>query len=179
MQDQTYFSTYWHGDEFGLVQRARTRAPKWPPLASWLYWRRTSALSFRRSCLDPSNSSASLTRFQIITDFSKNTIQLQITMFFWTQFVGTDTENQRMEIIELKDHPFFVAVQYHPEYLSRPLRPSPPYLGLILAATGKLQSFLAKLKRSLRAEALLKKPLKNFGKESEDFWAEEFFLLLR
>ena len=113
------------------------------PLASWLYWRRTSALSFWRS--GPSNSSASMTRFQIITDFSKNTIQLQITMFFWTQFVGTDTENQRMEIIELKDHPFFVAVQYHPEYLSRPLRPSPPYLGLILAATGKLQSFLAKV----------------------------------
>jgi CTP synthase len=26
-----------------------------------------------------------------------------------------------------------VAVQYHPEYISRPLSPSPPYLGLILA----------------------------------------------
>ena len=50
------------------------------PLASWLYWRRTSALSFWRS--GPSNSSASMTRFQIITDFSKNTIQLQITIFF-------------------------------------------------------------------------------------------------
>jgi CTP synthase len=62
------------------------------------------------------------------------------------QFVGTDTEKQRMEIVELKDHPYFVAVQYHPEYLSRPLRPSPPYLGLVLAATGKLQSFLAKVK---------------------------------
>jgi CTP synthase len=51
---------------------------------------------------------------------------------------------ERMEIIELKDHPFFVAVQYHPEYLSRPMRPSPPYLGLVLAATGKLQPFLSK-----------------------------------
>ncbi len=50
-----------------------------------------------------------------------------------------------MEIIELDDHPFYVAVQYHPEYLSRPLRPSPPYLGLILAATGKLQPFLSKV----------------------------------
>jgi hypothetical protein len=40
---------------------------------------------------------------------------------------------------------YFVAVQYHPEYISRPMRPSPPYLGLILAATGKLQSFLAKV----------------------------------
>ena len=50
-----------------------------------------------------------------------------------------------MEVVELKDHPFFVAVQYHPEYLSRPMRPSPPYLGLVLAATGKLQTFLAKV----------------------------------
>jgi len=62
-----------------------------------------------------------------------------------SQFVGTDVEQQRMEIIELDDHPFYVAVQYHPEYLSRPLRPSPPYLGLILAATGKLQTFITKV----------------------------------
>ena len=49
-----------------------------------------------------------------------------------------------MEIMELKGHPFYVAVQYHPEYLSRPMRPSPPYTGLILAATGKLNAFLEK-----------------------------------
>ena len=46
--------------------------------------------------------------------------------------------------MELKNHPFYAAVQYHPEYLSRPMRPSPPYLGLILAATGKLEAFIAK-----------------------------------
>ena len=46
--------------------------------------------------------------------------------------------------MELKNHPFYAAVQYHPEYLSRPMRPSPPYLGLILAATGKLEAFMAK-----------------------------------
>ena len=48
--------------------------------------------------------------------------------------------------MELSGHPFYVAVQYHPEYVSRPMKPSPPYLGLILAATGKLQSFLSKVK---------------------------------
>ena len=42
------------------------------------------------------------------------------------------------------DHPYYVGVQYHPEYISRPLKPSPPYLGLILAATNKLQSFLGR-----------------------------------
>jgi len=44
------------------------------------------------------------------------------------KFVGHDTEKRRMEIMELEGHPFYVAVQYHPEYISRPMRPSPPYL---------------------------------------------------
>ena len=41
------------------------------------------------------------------------------------------------------DHPYFVGVQYHPEYLTRPLKPSPPYLGLVLAACSKLTSYVA------------------------------------
>ncbi len=47
------------------------------------------------------------------------------------KFVGRSDDNERMEILELENHPYFVAVQYHPEYISRPLKPSAPYLGLI------------------------------------------------
>ena len=43
-----------------------------------------------------------------------------------------------MEIIELEDHPWFVGVQFHPEYLSRVLVPSKPYLGFIAASAGIL-----------------------------------------
>lgn len=57
-------------------------------------------------------------------------------------FVGMDTEKERMEVMELKGHPYYVATQYHPEYLSRPLKPSPPFLGLILASVGKLRSYM-------------------------------------
>ena len=53
------------------------------------------------------------------------------------QFVGRDTEGVRMEIIEMKDHPFFFGTQYHPEFKSRPNRPSPPFHGLIKAALGR------------------------------------------
>lgn len=62
------------------------------------------------------------------------------------QFVGQDVEGERMEVIELseKDHCYFVGVQYHPEFTSRPIKPSPPYFGLLLAAAGKLQSYLTK-----------------------------------
>ncbi|XP_050722328.1 CTP synthase 1-like isoform X3 [Eriocheir sinensis] len=60
------------------------------------------------------------------------------------KFVGQDVEGERMEIMELENHPYYVACQYHPEYLTRPLKPSPPYLGLILAASGKLEQYLAR-----------------------------------
>uniref|UniRef100_A0AAQ4QCL5 CTP synthase n=1 Tax=Gasterosteus aculeatus aculeatus TaxID=481459 RepID=A0AAQ4QCL5_GASAC len=60
------------------------------------------------------------------------------------RFVGQDVEGERMEVIELDDHPYFVGVQYHPEFTSRPIKPSPPYLGLLLAAAGKLPSYLQK-----------------------------------
>uniref|UniRef100_A0A1I7XN03 CTP synthase n=1 Tax=Heterorhabditis bacteriophora TaxID=37862 RepID=A0A1I7XN03_HETBA len=47
----------------------------------------------------------------------------------------------RMEICEMKDHPYFVGAQFHPEYLSHPLQPSPPFLGLLLAASGQLEDY--------------------------------------
>lgn len=34
----------------------------------------------------------------------------------------------------LLGHPFYVATQYHPEYLSRPLKPSPPFHGFVVAS---------------------------------------------
>jgi len=58
------------------------------------------------------------------------------------KFVGEDVDGERMEIIELEGHPFFVGLQAHPEFTSRPLKPSPPYLGLILASIGKLEKYL-------------------------------------
>jgi CTP synthase len=42
-----------------------------------------------------------------------------------------------MQILELPDHPYFVATQSHPEFTSRPLKPSPFYLGLVAAALGR------------------------------------------
>jgi len=49
------------------------------------------------------------------------------------QFVGKDTTGIRMEVVELKDHDYYVACQFHPEFKSRPQKPSPPFVGLILA----------------------------------------------
>lgn len=57
-------------------------------------------------------------------------------------FVGRDETGQRCEIFELKNHPYFVATQYHPEYTSKVLDPSKPFLGLVAASAGLLDNFL-------------------------------------
>src|SRR2546421_11967178 len=47
---------------------------------------------------------------------------------------GTSPDERLVEIVELPDHPFFVASQFHPELKSRPLRPPPPFPGVVAAA---------------------------------------------
>ena len=51
-------------------------------------------------------------------------------------FVGKDEKGERMQVLELPDHPYFVGLQAHPEFCTRPLNPSPPFLGFIAAAAG-------------------------------------------
>jgi CTP synthase len=47
---------------------------------------------------------------------------------------GIHPEKNLAEIIELKNHPWFVGVQFHPEFLSRPLRPHPLFINFIKSA---------------------------------------------
>lgn len=58
------------------------------------------------------------------------------------KFVGRDETGTRMEVAELPRsvHPYYVGCQYHPEFKSRPLNPSPPFHGLLLAACGMLEN---------------------------------------
>ena len=44
---------------------------------------------------------------------------------------GTSPDGQIVEAIELKDHPFFIGVQFHPEYISRPLSPHPLFVAFV------------------------------------------------
>lgn len=63
-------------------------------------------------------------------------------------FIAKDETGNRMESFELKDHPFFVGTQYHPEYLSKVLIPSAPFLGLVSASSGCLDEVIEKIKRN-------------------------------
>ncbi|XP_039122445.1 CTP synthase-like isoform X2 [Dioscorea cayenensis subsp. rotundata] len=66
-------------------------------------------------------------------------------------FVGKDETGKRMEIIELPTHPYFIGVQFHPEYKSRPGKPSAPFLGLIAASCGQLDGLLGQASRLPRS----------------------------
>ena len=48
--------------------------------------------------------------------------------------VGTSPDKQLVEAIEHKNHPFYIGVQYHPEFKSRPNRPHPLFVGLVKAS---------------------------------------------
>ena len=47
---------------------------------------------------------------------------------------GTSPNGQLVEIVEIKDHPYFIACQFHPEFKSRPNKPAPLFVGLVKAA---------------------------------------------
>ena len=49
-------------------------------------------------------------------------------------FSGMSPDNKLPEIIELKNHPWFIGVQFHPEFKSRPLKPHPLFSSFIKAS---------------------------------------------
>ncbi|WZY69018.1 hypothetical protein YC2023_001258 [Brassica napus] len=82
-------------------------------------------------------------------------------------FPGKDETGQRMEIVELPNHPFYVGAQFHPEYKSRPGKPSPLFLGLIGAASGELDNVL----QQSCQESVVSRPHSN-GKLERLYWKE-------
>eukprot|EP00831_Metopus_contortus_P015960 TRINITY_DN16644_c0_g1_i6.p2 TRINITY_DN16644_c0_g1~~TRINITY_DN16644_c0_g1_i6.p2 ORF type:complete len:176 (+),score=24.39 TRINITY_DN16644_c0_g1_i6:181-708(+) len=53
------------------------------------------------------------------------------------KIVGTSPDNRLVEIVEVPNHPWYVAVQFHPELKSRPNKPHPLFIGFIKAAVEK------------------------------------------
>ena len=62
---------------------------------------------------------------------------------------GQSPDGRLVEIIELRDHPWFVASQFHPEFRSRPDRPHPLFDGFVGAAVALLEGREPELKAPL------------------------------
>ena len=50
------------------------------------------------------------------------------------EIVGRSLDGKFVEIVELPSHPWYVAVQFHPEFKSKPLKPHPLFAGFVEAS---------------------------------------------
>ena len=62
---------------------------------------------------------------------------------------GVNPERDLVEIVELDGHPFFVGVQFHPEYKSAPLAPQPIFKGFVAAALAHAKSSGSAVRRAM------------------------------
>lgn len=69
-------------------------------------------------------------RYEFNNEYRKNLIEAGLVIS------GTSPDGRLVEIIEMKNHPWFVAVQFHPELKSRPNRPHPLFKEFIKASLG-------------------------------------------
>jgi len=67
-------------------------------------------------------------RYEVNTNFKKHFEKKGLI------FSGNSPDKNLPEIIELKNHPWFIGVQFHPEFKSRPLSPHPLFSSFIKAA---------------------------------------------
>ncbi len=63
-----------------------------------------------------------------------NNVYRQQFVAHGVRFSGTSPDGELVEIVEIADHPWFVAVQYHPEFKSKPTKSHPLFAGLVGAA---------------------------------------------
>jgi CTP synthase len=55
-------------------------------------------------------------------------------------FAGTSPDNHIVEMVEIPEHPWFVAGQFHPEFKSRPNKPHPLFRGFVTAAAQRMKN---------------------------------------
>lgn len=115
-----------HPGDLGGTMRLGLRPTLWQPDTEWsklraLYGLQNSSINERHRH-----------RYEVNPNYISQLQSAGLT------FIGKDDTGARMEIIELRSHKWFVGVQFHPEYISRVLHPSKPYLGFIAASAGML-----------------------------------------
>ncbi|KAK4982810.1 CTP synthase ura7 [Elasticomyces elasticus] len=127
-----------HGEKMGATMRLGLRATVWQEGSEWSRLRKLYSTSSSPSLSQtPSSNNKILERHR--HRYEVNPAYIPMLEAEGLTFVGKDETGVRMEIIELKEHPWFVGVQFHPEYLSRVLHPSKPYLGFVAASADCLE----------------------------------------
>jgi CTP synthase len=99
----------------------------------------TMRLGAQPARLDPDSRAAECYRDDSISErhrhrYEFNNVYRQQFAAHGMQFTGTSPDGSLVEIIELAEHPWFLAVQFHPEFKSKPTTPQPLFAGFIGAA---------------------------------------------
>ncbi len=71
-------------------------------------------------------------RYEFNSDYREDLVRAGLVI------AGTSPDDRLVEIVEVADHPFFVGVQFHPEFQSRPLSPHPLFVAFIKAAKSRV-----------------------------------------
>jgi CTP synthase len=85
------------------------------------------------------------------------------------QLTGMTPDNTYVEIVEIRDHPWFLGCQFHPEFKSRPLEPHPLFTAFVTAAYQyRLQRLNSKgIAPGTPLKAAIKEPVKEGKAERE------------
>ncbi|MBS0208988.1 MAG: CTP synthase [Planctomycetes bacterium] len=99
----------------------------------------TMRLGAQKAMLDPASHSAQSYGTTTIEErhrhrYEFNNVYRQQFAAHGMMFAGTSPDKSLVEIVELPSHPWFVAVQFHPEFKSKPTRAHPLFAGFIAAA---------------------------------------------
>ena len=99
----------------------------------------TMRLGSFNCALDPNSKSAKLYGQDVVSERHRHRYEFNSKFYdkfeaSGMMFVGMNPESKLIEAIELKEHPYFVATIFEPQYKSRPNKPHPLFLGLMNAA---------------------------------------------
>ncbi|MEX2093881.1 MAG: CTP synthase [Pirellulales bacterium] len=105
----------------------------------------TMRLGSQKAVLDPASRSAAAYLTEQIDErhrhrYEFNNVYRQQFAAHGMSFAGTSPDGALVEIVEVPDHPWFVAVQFHPEFKSKPTSPQPLFLAFIAAAIERKQT---------------------------------------
>ena len=92
-------------------------------------------------CIIKKNSLA-FSEYKIEKINERHRHRFEFTLRYRDQFIkagmqisGVSPDDKLVEIVEVQDHPWFIGVQYHPEFKSKPINPHPLFAGFIKAAS--------------------------------------------
>ena len=99
----------------------------------------TMRLGAQPTTLDPASKAAACYGKSEISErhrhrYEFNNVYRQQFAAHGLRATGTSPDGKLVEIVEIEDHPWFVGVQFHPEFKSQPTRPHPLFAGFIAAA---------------------------------------------